>query len=220
MYRAVPVLDGTSLPTRVSTVTATPGSNFTLGNMHSTGRALDVALAGPGWLASQTQQGEAYTRAGDLQVGVNGLLQTAQGQPLLSDQNGVIDVPELATLTIASDGTITALGAGDPPNNLLNLGRLKLVSPPEAALVRGDDGVFRMAQAGGQPAPPLQADPALRVMSGVLEGSNASPIKAMVGMIDNARRFEMQMQVISEADKNAEIGRAHVRTPVTNAHIV
>lgn len=201
MYRSVPVLDGTSLPTRVSTVTATPGSNFQLGNMETTGRALDVALAGPGWLAIQTPQGEAYTRAGDLQVGVNGLLQTAQGQPVLSDQNGVIDVPELATLTIASDGTITALGAGDPPNNILNLGRLKMVNPPETAMVRGDDGVFRMAQGGGQPLP---ADPALRLMSGVLESSNASPIKAMVGMIDNARRFEMQMQVISEADKNAE----------------
>lgn len=41
-------------------------------------------------------------------------------------------------------------------------------------------------------------------MSGVLEGSNASPMGAMVGMIQNARRFEMQMQVIREADKNAE----------------
>jgi len=198
------VLDGTSLPTRVSTVTATPGSSFAMGDMQTTGRPLDVALAGPGWLAVQTPQGEAYTRAGDLHVGVNGLLQTAQGRPVLSDQNGVIAVPELATLTIASDGTITALGAGDPPNNILNLGRLKLVNPPEAALVRGDDGVFRLAQAGGQPAPALPADPSLRVMSGVLEGSNASPVKAMVGMIENARRFEMQMQVISEADKNAE----------------
>src|SRR5690606_17765888 len=103
-----------------------------------------------------------------------------------------------------SDGTITAVGAGDPPNNILNLGRLKLVSPPEQALQRGDDGVFRLAQADGQPAPPLPADPALRVTPGVLEGSNVSPVKAMVGMIENARRFEMQMQVISEADKNAE----------------
>ncbi|MDM9561979.1 flagellar basal body rod protein FlgF [Bordetella petrii] len=204
LYRSVPVLDGTSLPTRVSSVTATPGSNFALGNMQTTGRALDVAIAGSGWLAIQTPQGEAYTRAGDLRVGVDGLLQTAQGQPVLSDQNGVIDVPELATLTIASDGTITAVGAGDSPNNILNLGRLKLVSPPEQALQRGDDGVFRLAQADGQPAPPLPADPALRVTPGVLEGSNVSPVKAMVGMIENARRFEMQMQVISEADKNAE----------------
>ncbi|MFQ6688969.1 flagellar biosynthesis protein FlgF, partial [Bordetella pertussis] len=48
------------------------------------------------------------------------------------------------------------------------------------------------------------ADPSQRLLSGVLEGSNASPMGAMVGMIQNARRFEMQMQVIREADKNAE----------------
>jgi len=202
LYRSVPMLDGTSLPTRVSTVATTPGSKFTLGALQTTGRDLDVAVSEGGWLAVQTPQGEAYTRAGGLQVGVNGLLQTAVGQPVLSDQNAPIEVPEQATLTIASDGTVTALGAGDPPDNILNLGRLKLVSPPAATLVRGGDGMFRLAS--GQPA---LADPALRVTSGVLESSNASPTEAMVGMIENARRFEMQMQVIRDANDNA--GRAN-----------
>ncbi|AOB27058.1 MULTISPECIES: flagellar basal body rod protein FlgF [Bordetella] len=205
LYRSVPMADGTSLPTRVSTVASTPGNNFEMGNMMTTGRELDVALAGPGWFALQTPQGEAYTRAGALQVGVNGLLQTATGQPVLSDQNAVIEVPDQASLTIASDGTVTAIGAGDPPNNILNLGRLKMVNPPPQQLVHGDDGVFRMPQQpNGQPAAPLPADPSQRLLSGVLEGSNASPMGAMVGMIQNARRFEMQMQVIREADKNAE----------------
>lgn len=132
---------------------STPGNNFEMGNMMTTGRELDVALAGPGWFALQTPQGEAYTRAGALQVGVNGLLQTATGQPVLSDQNAVIEVPDQASLTIASDGTVTAIGAGDPPNNILNLGRLKMVNPPPQQLVHGDDGVFRMPpQPGGQPA--------------------------------------------------------------------
>lgn len=140
LYRSVPMADGTSLPTRVSTVASTPGNNFEMGNMMTTGRELDVALAGPGWFALQTPQGEAYTRAGALQVGVNGLLQTATGQPVLSDQNAVIEVPDQASLTIASDGTVTAIGAGDPPNNILNLGRLKMVNPPPQQLVHGDDG--------------------------------------------------------------------------------
>ncbi|SAI60625.1 flagellar basal-body rod protein FlgF [Bordetella ansorpii] len=203
LYRSVPMLDGTSLPTRVSTVATTPGSNFALGPMQSTGRDLDVAVAGSGWFAIQTPQGEAYTRAGSLQVGVNGLLQNSLGQPMLSDQNAPIEIPDQASLTIASDGTITAIGAGDPPNNILNLGRLKLVSPQESALVRGDDGMFRLA-AG---TPPQPADPTLRVMSGVLEGSNASPTAAMVAMIENSRRFEMQMQVVRDANENA--GRAN-----------
>ena len=39
-------------------------------------RPLDVALAGPGYLAVQAGDGEAYTRRGDLQVDAN-----VQGQP-------------------------------------------------------------------------------------------------------------------------------------------
>lgn len=176
-----------------------------MGNMQTTGRDLDVALASSnGWIAVQTPQGEAYTRAGSLQVGVNGLLQTSLGQPVMSDQNGIIDVPDRAALTITSDGTITAIGAGDAPNNILNLGRIKLANPPEAQLVHGDDGVFRPAPVNGQPAPPVPADPSLRVLPGVLEGSNTNPMAAMVGMIENARRFEQQMQVVQQADRNAE----------------
>lgn len=205
LYRSVPVNDGVSLPTRVSTVASTPRNNFEMGNMQTTGRDLDVALASSnGWIALQTPQGEAYTRAGSLQVGVNGLLQTSLGQPVLSDQGGIIDVPDRASLTITSDGTITAIGAGDAPNNILNLGRIKLANPPEAQLVHGDDGVFRLAPVNGQPAPPAPADPSLRVLSGVLEGSNTNPMAAMVGMIENARRFEQQMQVVQQADRNAE----------------
>ncbi|RAP65656.1 flagellar biosynthesis protein FlgF [Achromobacter sp. HZ01] len=205
LYRSVPVADGVSLPTRVSTVASTPGNSFQMGTMQTTGRDLDVALADErGWLAVQTPQGEAYTRAGSLQVGVNGLLQTSLGQPVLSDQGGPIDVPDQAALTITSDGTVTAIGAGDAPNNILNLGRLKLVNPPREQLVHGDDGVFRRAPVDGQPAPPLPADPSLRLLAGVLEGSNTNPMAAMVGMIANARRFEQQMQVIQQSDRNAE----------------
>ncbi|PZT67247.1 flagellar biosynthesis protein FlgF, partial [Escherichia coli] len=53
----------------------------------------------------------------------------------------------------------------------------------------------------------LQADPTLRVMSGVLEGSNVNTVAAMSDMIASARRFEMQMKVISSVDDNA--GRAN-----------
>lgn len=205
VYRSVPVYDNVSLPTRVTTVATTPSSNFQLGAVHETGRALDVAMNGQGWLAVQSGQGEAYTRNGNLQVSATGVLQTAQGQPVLSDQGAPINVPDQATLTITSDGTITALGAGDTPDNLITLGRLKLVNAPDKQLTRGDDGLFHMPpQANGQPAAALPADPALQVVSGALEASNASPTAAMVGMIENSRRFEMQMQVISDAMTDAD----------------
>jgi len=40
------------------------------------------------------------------------------------------------------------------------------------------------------------------VISGAIEGSNVNPVEAMVDMIANARRFEMQMKMITGADTN------------------
>lgn len=202
MYRSVPLV-GDGLDTRVSTVTATPTSDFSLGPMQTTERALDVALTGPGWLTVQTPDGqEAYTRAGNLQVGVNGLLQTSLGLPLLTAQNQPIAVPENARLTFGADGSVNALGAGDPPNDLMLLGQLKLVNPATNEIVRGDDGLFRRFENGQAVA--TQADPNVRIVGGVLEGSNVNPAQTMVGMIDSQRRFEMQMKVISTANENAQ----------------
>lgn len=203
-YRSVPLVGGGSSPTRVATVASTPGSNFQPGPIQATGRDLDVAVAGNGWLAVRTEQGEAYTRAGNLQIGVDGLLRTAQGWAVLSADNAPIEVPERAALTFGSDGAITALGAGDPPNDVQLLGQLKLVDPGDTPLVRGDDGLFRAAGADGQPGRALPAAPGARLMSGMLESSNVSAAEAMVGMINNARRFEMQMKVIQQADQNAQ----------------
>lgn len=202
-YRSVPIV-GDGLPTRVSTVAATPSADLTPGPMQTTARALDVAIQGDGWLSVMTPDGEALTRAGSLHVGVNGLLQTVQGLPVLSEDNQAIAVPDNAQLTFGADGTITALGAGDEPNGLAILGRIKLANPAAQTLVRGDDGMFRIVPPPGLPAAPIPMDPAVRLVSGALEGSNVNPMEAMVAMIDNGRRFEMQMKVVTHANSNAE----------------
>lgn len=200
MYRAVPVVGrSTELQTRATTVTTTPGSQMTQGAMAETGHALDLAITGPGWFAVQTPEGEAYTRAGDLSVSSDNILVTATGRPVLSDDNAPIDVPERGSITFSGDGTITALGAGDNPRDLQILGQLKLVNPQPDTLTRGDDGLFR-AQDGQQ----AQADPQVRIVAGFIEKSNVSPAQAMVGLIANARRFEMQMKMIQDASSNAE----------------
>ncbi|KQN56673.1 flagellar hook-basal body complex protein [Erwinia sp. E602] len=201
--RAVPV-EGLSLPTRTLVTASTPGADMSQGPLDYTERALDVAVQQDGWLAVQTADGsEAYTRNGGMQITPTGQL-AVQGNLVMGD-GGPIAVPDGAEITIAADGSITALNPGDAPNATVQLGRLKLVQATGSEVVRGDDGLFRLnATAQAQRGAVLQADPAVKVMPGVLEGSNVKPTETMVDLIANARRFEMQMKVISSVDENEQ----------------
>lgn len=200
--RAVPV-QGDGLPTRTVVAATTPGSDFTPGAISTTGRELDVAIDGDGWLAVQTADGEAYTRRGDLQVDANGVL-TSMGRPVLGD-NGPLVVPLGAQVSIGTDGTLSALIPGGEPTTRGPAGRLKLVNPEPGSLVRGDDGLFRpSANANGIAPAALEADETVRVVSGALESSNVSVTETMVAMIDSARRYDMQMKTIESVDENAQ----------------
>ncbi|HUL63662.1 MAG TPA: flagellar basal-body rod protein FlgF [Burkholderiaceae bacterium] len=194
--RAVPAR-GAEAGTRVFTVETTIGSDFTPGPMQSTGRALDVAVQGQGWLAVQASDGsEAYTRAGNLQVSSEGVLQLPNGLPVLGD-GGPITLPLNASISIGDDGTISAKLAGQSTMN--QVGRLKLVNPPAAELIKGGDGLFRTKD--GNEA---EADPSVRLASGQLEGSNVNVVDAMIGMIATARQFEMQMKLLDNAQQNEQ----------------
>ncbi|SDL72376.1 flagellar basal-body rod protein FlgF [Franzmannia pantelleriensis] len=201
--RAVPVEGDGLLATRTSVAATTPGSDFSHGPVSTTGRELDVALEGSGWLAVQTDDGgEAYTRRGDLQVDGNGML-TSVGRPVIGD-DGPIIVPLEAQLSIGADGTISAIGPGEDPTALVPVGQLKLVDPEDQTLTRGDDGLFRLPPGDDGEVPILAANQDVRVVSGSLEGSNVSAIESMVAMIDTQRRYDMQMKVIDSADENAQ----------------
>lgn len=197
-------MNGLTLPTRTLVVASTPGADMTEGVMNYTGRAMDVALPKESWLAVQTANGgEAYTRNGNMEINADGQL-TIQGRVVMGD-GGPIDVPPQAQISISADGTISALNPGDPPNTIAQLGRLKLVKATGQEVERSDDGLFRLTQqAQQQRGNVLQNDPTVRIMPGVIEGSNVNTVDTMVDMIANARRFEMQMKVISSVDDNAQ----------------
>jgi flagellar basal-body rod protein FlgF len=192
-FRAVPVRgDGAS--TRVYALESSVGHDTRPGPQQATGRSLDVAMQGNAWLAVQALDGtEAYTRAGSLQVSAEGQLVTPAGLAVLGD-GGPITVGVNAAVEIASDGTITATtGAGRPQQ----VGRLKLVVPEEN-LSRGADGLFRAGD--GE----LPANPAARLQSGALEGSNVSAVETMVAMIAAARQFDQQMKMLQGAEQREQ----------------
>jgi flagellar basal-body rod protein FlgF len=196
-FRAVPVVSE-GLPTRTFVVDNTVGADFTAGPLQATGRDLDVAIKGQGWVAVQMQDGtEAYTRNGSLQISPNGILQTANGQTVMGE-GGPIAIPPNTTVSIGKDGSVSSLTTDTVPATSTIVGRIKLVNPDQKQLVRGDDGFFRM-QDGSQ----AQADPAVTVTSGALEGSNVSAVDSMVNMISLARSLETQMSLLKNAENNA-----------------
>jgi len=133
---------------------------------------------------------EAYTRGGALDIDAEGQLVTRSGLPVLGD-GGPITMPANARIDIGSDGTITGT-VGNARSQVL--GRMKLVTP-EAPLIRGTDGLFRAGDGADLPA-----DATARVSSGMLEGSNVSPVETMVAMIAAARQFEQQMKALQGAE--------------------
>jgi flagellar basal-body rod protein FlgF len=195
-FRAVPV-QGAALPTRAFVVDSTVGSDFAAGAIQHTGRDLDVAVQGKGWIAVQLADGsEAYTRNGSLKLNENGLLQTQRGEQVMGD-GGPIAIPPDVTIAVGKDGTVSSIATGFKPGASTVVGRIKLVNPPEEELVRGDDGLFRL-KAGGE----ADADVNVTLIGGSLEGSNVNVVEAMVDMISLARQFEMQMNMLKNAESN------------------
>lgn len=200
-YRAVP-LRGDGVPntgngadSRVFAVDSTPGSNFTQGQLQTTGNSLDVAIKGDGMFAVRRPDGqEAYTRAGKFMVNEVGLLMVGKDVPVVG-VGGSITIPVGAIVQIAEDG---AVYTQIPGNQFLNqAGKLKLVNPNINSLVRAADGLFDIP--GEQAAP----DATVRVVQGAYEMSNNNPTLAMVQMIDQSRMFDLNSRSITYADQNA-----------------
>ena len=196
LFKAVSV-QSDGLATRSFAVDTTAGVDLTDGTIQETGKDLDVAIQGDGWLAVQTADGkEAYTRQGGLHVDENGVLQTASGASVIGD-GGPITIPPDVKVAIAKDGTVSATTIG-PNSTTSEIGRIKVVNIDKNNVERRDDGLFRTKD-GSTP----EADSTVVLVGGALEGSNVNPVDAMVNMISLSRQFDMQMKMLTNAESNA-----------------
>lgn len=197
--RSMAVYYGDGLPSRAYSLTENPGTDFNYGTMAETGRKLDVAINGAGWIAVQTASGrEGYTRAGSLQVNAAGQLHTASGQLVLGDR-GPITVPPYDNIQIGMDGTISVQEQGQAPNGLGQIGRIKLVNPDNKRLEKGEDGMMYLRE--GEPA--LKADANVQLQTGFLEGSNVNIVDEFTNVMALARQFDMQVKLMRTAEDNS-----------------
>ncbi|MDH5784961.1 MAG: flagellar basal-body rod protein FlgF [Chromatiales bacterium] len=196
-FRSMPVY-GSGLPSRVYALTERPATDVTAGAIQTTGRSLDVAVDGEGWLAVQSRDGsEAYTRAGDLRIEASGMLLTGAGLPVIGNSGAPIVIPPAESVEIGVDGTISIRPLGQTATVLAEVDRIKLVNPPVDQLTKGKDGLIRVKQMDA-----VEPDATVKLVSGALEGSNVNTVEAMVKMIELQRQYEMQVKMMKTASDN------------------
>ena len=197
-FSSAPV-EGPGVNARVNAIVESYGTDFSQGAIANTGRALDVAVRGEGFIAVQAPDGsEAYTRAGNLSIGSGGLLQSGNGHLVLGE-GGPVAIPPNASLLIGGDGTISIQPIGQGPETLSIIDRIKLVKPDIATVEKGNDGLLYL-----QDGAVADADGSVSLQSGALEHSNVNVARILVNMIELARQYEMQVNIIKTSEENAD----------------
>ena len=179
-------------------------NNFTSGLLRPTGRQMDVAIDGPGWLVVRHASGnEGLTRNGLLSVNADGEILAAGGSQVMGE-DGPLVLPAYTQLTIGTDGSITVVPAG--ALEVETVGRLRLANPPVQDLVRGTDGLFHLRD-GSAP----ETDPDVQLVSGALEESNVDLIGEYLNVIDTGKTMELHVRMLSAFDKMADSGNGLLR---------
>ena len=194
--RSMPVF-GDSFPARAFALTERPATDFSQGALVETGRDLDVAVSGDGWLAVQAPDGsEAYVRTASMNVDALGILRSGNGMPIMGN-GGPIAVPPQQQIEVGEDGTISIRAQGEGPRVMAQVDRIKLVQPDLKTMSKGLDGLIHTND--GQPAP---ADANVRVTSGFLQASNVNAVDEMTSVLALSKQFELHIKMMNTAKED------------------
>jgi flagellar basal-body rod protein FlgF len=162
-------------------------SRMSSGPVENTGRALDVAIQGPGFFVVETDAGARYTRAGAFQVDPSGQLVTAEGHPVLGEGGAISVGPR--PVSISSDGSIV-----DDEGTVLGRLRVDDFAEPERLTKEGANLMRAPALAVSIPVDA----PTFATRS--LEGSNVQTVTALAQMVVVQRAFDASMKTLEAED--------------------
>jgi flagellar basal-body rod protein FlgF len=192
--RSTAKLAGQTFESRLQATSHVNGTDTTAGQIMPTGRALDVSFGENIYLAVQAPDGrEAYTRRGDLRASKTGLLETGDGYSVVG-LAGPITVPTAGNIEIGSDGTVSVQPVGASATARITIGRLKLVHAMADDVQKDRNGLLNSVS-----DEPLPADSTARLTSGTLENSNVNMAVSLVDLLEEARRYELQVKLLTTA---------------------
>ena len=168
------------------------------GNIVQTNNSFDVAIQGHGFLQVVHPDGTiVYTRDGAFGVDNAGQMVTQNGYLL----EPAITVPQnTISLTIGSDGTVSALVSGNTtPTQLGQLTLAQFINPTGLEAI--GDNLFRESASSGSPQVDIPGQNGSgTLIQGSLESSNVNVVEELVNMIETQRAYEMNSKAISTTD--------------------
>jgi len=145
-----------------------------MGSLRTTGNALDIAIAGPGYFVVETPLGERYTRAGNFQVDGRGVLITPDGYPVLDTAGQrIIFNEDDHDISIGEAGNLKVNGEDRAIIGVVEFGNEQLMERLSSSLFKTDE------------IPTLTETS--RVVQGVLEESNVQPVIELTHMMAISR---------------------------------
>lgn len=170
--------------------------DFGQGAVQTTGRPMDLAISGAGFIELAGPSGQSVLwRGGGLQVNGDGFLAAANGMPL----KAMISVPAGATgLTIGPDGKVGATVDGVAQS----IGQIDLVRPKDMAALSPLDGGLYVAGADRDlSSTPPGEEGAGVLQQGALEGSNVQLTDEMVTLMLMQRAYAASAEVVQAGDQ-------------------
>lgn len=175
---------------------------FGQGTLEKTGRELDIAIQGDGFIPLRRPDGSiVYTRDGSLRIDGNGYLVSANGYMLLPN----IAVPQNAkSIEILKNGYAQALM---PDGSIRQLGRIYLTTfTNSSGLEAIGDNLFAVSANSGTVS--VQAPGTGNtgtVHQGFVERSNVDIAQQMVDLVVGQRAYELSSRLIRTADEMMDL---------------
>ena len=172
------------------------------GNMQTTGRMLDLAIAGDGYFVLQAEDGsERYTRAGNFYLDSEGYLVNSDGYFVVVDGDNLqIELEEVVDFSVGKDGTIYVT---NNDNEVEGVGMIQLAKFPNAdGLQKEGSNLFINTANSGEPIYNVDGDAIFGdVESGMLEMSNVDLSEEFTEMIVAQRGFQANTRIITTSDE-------------------
>jgi len=196
------VVSGTKSPTGMEVGSGVRAAStvkvFTGGELVNTGRNLDLAILGDGFLQVTLPNGDIrYTRDGALQTNADGQLVSTAGYSI---QPAIAIPTDAVAVDIGRDGGVNVTSATGTQSVVGTIQLVRFSNP--SGLSSEGDNLLAETEASGTPTTGTAGENGFgMIQAGFLEKSNVQMVTELVNLITAQRAYEVSSRAIKAGDE-------------------